>query len=216
MPGYYKKAIRLPVSQRQREVLEQVVRRGKSQRQHVTRARIVLMGSAGFGNQEIAAKLDIDRKTVYNWRTRWVSQTDHLSRIEEAEADDSVLSEAVLSALSDAPRSGAPVTYTAETVCQIIAVSCEDPLACGYPISHWTPQALRLEVIARTIVQDISPRQVGRFLKGGGSKAASSALLGTPTGGGQRSLLQAERDDLCVVSACEVSSPTRYASGQHG
>jgi len=183
MPGYYKKASRLPVSLRQREVLDQIVRRGKSQRQHVTRAQIILMGSAGFGNQQIAAKLDIDRKTVYNWRARWLSQTDHLSGI-EAEGDDSVLSEAVLSTLSDAPRSGAPVTYTAETVCQIIAVSCEDPLACDYPISHWTPQALRLELIARTIVADISPRQVGRFLKGGRSKATSSALLGTPTGCG--------------------------------
>ena len=76
-------------------------------------------------------------------------------------------------------------------VCQIITVSCEDPSKCGYPLSHWTPQALRLEVIHRQIVSDISVRQIGRFLKGGGSQAASNlpvragartqtgALLGT-------------------------------------
>ena len=121
----------------------------------------------------------IDRKTVYHWRKRWLSQIDQLGQIEaEAEAEDA-LSKAIVSFLSDAPRPGTPVTYSAETVCQIIAVSCEDPSKCGYPLSHWTPQALRLEVIHRQMVSDISVRQIGRFLKGGGSQAASNALLGT-------------------------------------
>jgi transposase len=180
MPGFYKKARALPVSLRQCEVLEQIVRRSKSQQQHVKRARIIQMGSDSFGNQQIADRLDVDRKTVYHWRERWLSQTDPLCQI-EAEADDATLSKAILSTLSDAQRPGTPVTYTAETVCQIIAVSCEDPSKCGYPISPWTPQALRSEVIKRGIVKDISPRSVGRFLKGGRSKAASSALLGTAT-----------------------------------
>jgi len=168
MPGYYRKASALPVSQCQREILEQIIRRSKSQQQHVTRAQIVLMGSDGFGNEQIADTLSITRRTVYHWRERWQSQTDHLCQI-EVEADEKALSEATLSTLSDAPRPGVPVTYSAEMVCQIIAVSCEDPLECGYPISHWTPQALRLEVIKRDIVTDISPRSVGRFLKGGRS-----------------------------------------------
>ncbi|MEE1551048.1 MAG: helix-turn-helix domain-containing protein [Nitrospinaceae bacterium] len=183
MPGFYKKASPLPVSQRQRQILEQMVRRSKSQQQHVKRAQIILMGSEGFGNQQIADELDVDRKTVYHWRERWLSQTDPLLKI-EAEVDDSALSKAILSTLSDGPRSGAPVTYTAEMVCQMIAVSCEDPLKCDHPISHWTPQALRLEVIDRQIVEDISVRQIGRFLKGGRSKAFSSAVLGTSPGCG--------------------------------
>ena len=165
----YKKARALPVSPRQREILEQIVRRHKTQQQHVTRAQIILMGGDGFGNQQIADELNIDRKTVYHWRERWLSQTDRLGQIEaEAEAGDT-LSEAILSTLSDALRPGAPVTYSAQTLCQIIAVSCEDPLKCEYPLSHWTPQALRLEVIDRQIVSDISVRQIGRFLKSGRS-----------------------------------------------
>jgi putative transposase len=178
MPGFYKKANALPVSQHQREILEQIVRRYKSQQQHVTRAQIILMSGDGFGNMQIADELNVDRKTVYHWREHWLRQTDHLGQI-EAEADEEVLSETILSTLSDAPRSGAPVTYSAETVCQIIAVSCEDVSKCGYPFSRWTPKALRLEVIKREIVKDISPRSVGRFLKGGRSKTASGALLGT-------------------------------------
>lgn len=168
MPGYYKKASPLPVSVSQREVLEQIVRRNKSQQRHVKHAQIILMSSDGFGNQQIADKLSVDRKTVYHWRKRWLGQTDQLVKI-EVEADGAALSKTILSLLSDAPRPGTPATYTAEIVCQILAVSCEDPLKCDHPISHWTPQALRLEVIKREIVEDISVRQIGRFLKGGGS-----------------------------------------------
>ena len=185
MPGYYQKASPLPVSVRQCEILEQIVRRGRSQQQHVTRAQIILLGRDGLGNEQIADRLSISRRTVYHWRTRWLRETDHLGAL-EAEGDEKALSEAILSTLSDAPRSGTPVTYSAETVCQIIAVSCEDPSACGYPLSHWTPQALRLEVIDREIVSDISVRHIGRFLKGGRSDAFSGALLGTATGTGRR------------------------------
>lgn len=161
MPGYFQKASELPISRRQREILEQIVRRHKSPQQHVKRAQIILLGSQGFGNQQIADELGVDRKTVYHWRERWLSQREHLGQI-EVEADDT-LSKALASFLSDAPRPGTPATYSAETVCQIIATSCEDPEKCGYPISHWTPQALRLEVIKRKIVADISVRHIGRF-----------------------------------------------------
>ena len=102
MPGYYQKASPLPVSLRQRELLEQIVRRGKSQQQHVTRAQIILLGRDGYGNAQIADRLSISRRTVYHWRTRWLSETDHLSAL-EAEADEKALSEAILSTLSDAP-----------------------------------------------------------------------------------------------------------------
>ena len=117
---------------------------------------------------EVTEQLRIHRGTVSTWRKRWLRHQEHLALI-EAEADRRALSEAILSLLSDAPRPGTPVTYTAQMVAQIVALSCEDPKACGYPISHWTPQALRLEVIARDIVKDISIRSVGRFLKGGRS-----------------------------------------------
>ena len=71
MPGCYKKASALPVSHHQREILEQIVRRYKSQQQHVKRAQIILMGGDGFGNQQIADELHIDRKTVYHWPLCW-------------------------------------------------------------------------------------------------------------------------------------------------
>lgn len=187
MPGYYQKASPLPVSPSQRDILEQIVRRSKSPQHHVLRARIILLGSDGIGNEQVAQTLSTSRRTVYHWRSRWLANREHLLEVEaETETDAKALSDAVLSTLSDAPRSGTPATYSSETVCQIIAVSCEDPEKCGYPISHWTPQALRLEVIKRQIVRDISVRHIGRFLKRRGSQAASSALLGKTTRRGSR------------------------------
>ena len=168
MPGYYQKASALPVSVRQRTVLEQIVQRQKSQQRHVLRAGIILYSSEGMSITQVAEHLNIHRNTVSLWRSVWQSGQEHLTLI-EAQADARTLSEAVLSILSDAPRSGTPITYTAQVVAKIVALSCEDPKACGYPISHWTPQVLREEAIARDIVKDISIRSVGRFLKGGRS-----------------------------------------------
>lgn len=200
MPGFFKKAPVLAVSVRQRELLEQILRRPTSQQQHVLRARIIRLAADGQGNGQIAVALQVDRKTVYHWRTRWTEASAQLVAI-EAETDDPTFAKAILACLSDAPRPGAPVKYTAETVCQIIAVACEEPQACGHPISHWTPATLRAEIITRGIVDEISHRQVGRFLKGGGSQAASPPLLGTPPGCGSRSVCSTERRDLSALSA---------------
>ena len=174
MPFTKVPALSLPLWQR--EILEKIARRSKSLQQHVTRAHLLLLAADGFGNQEIAERLGINRKTVYHWRKRWLSAQEFLSAIKEE--DEKQLHKSILKLLSDNERSGAPATYSAEVVCQIIAVACENPQDCGHPISHWTPQALRLEVIKRHIVKDISVRQIGRFLKRSGFKTTPGALLG--------------------------------------
>jgi putative transposase len=79
--------------------------------------------------------------------------------------------------LADAPRSGAPATFTPEQVVRIVALACEDPRDCGRPITHWTTAELAEEAIERGIVENISPRSVGRFLRRGGFEAASDTLL---------------------------------------
>ena len=74
-------------------------------------------------------------------------------------------------------RPGTPATFSAEQICRIIAVACEEPEESGRPISEWTPRELADEVVKREIVESISPRQVGRFLKGERLEATSLALL---------------------------------------
>jgi hypothetical protein len=60
-----------------------------------------------------------------------------------------------------------------EQIVQIVAVACEQPESSRRPISHWTPRELAQEVVKRGIVQEISPRSVGRFLKGGNAATTS-------------------------------------------
>ena len=48
---------------------------------------------------------------------------------------------------------------------QIVALACETPQASGYRVSHWTPTELATEAIKRGILEKISPRSVGRFLR---------------------------------------------------
>jgi hypothetical protein len=59
-------------------------------------------------------------------------------------------------------------------------VACESPAASGRPVSHWTPRELAAEVIKRGIIDRISTRSVGRFLKRSGFKAASVPVLAQP------------------------------------
>lgn len=165
----------------QREVLGKIFRRSKSSQQHVTRAKIVLLAADGFTNQSIADQLNIHREKVRCWRGRWFAASEKLLTV-EMQDNEQQLHQQILETLSDMHRSGVMPTYTAEVVCQIIAVAFEKPEASGHPISHWTPAALRLEVIKRNIVEDISIRQIGRFLKRKGNKTASAALLGDATG----------------------------------
>ena len=75
------------------------------------------------------------------------------------------LREAILDALADALRPGAPAKFTAEQVSQIVSVACEPPELSGRPVNHWTVRELRDEVLARKIVETISRAQVGRILQ---------------------------------------------------
>jgi putative transposase len=66
---------------------------------------------------------------------------------------------------SDALRCGAPARIAAEQICAIVVLACEPPSASDRPVSHWSQQELGDEAMKRGIVDRISQRSVGRFLK---------------------------------------------------
>ena len=187
-----------PVSltERQRAVLEHVTRRQTSQHQLVRRARIILLAATGGNNDQIARHLDLDRGTVRTWRARWLASASRLDAAEAAGKPERVLRELVDEFLQDAPRSGAPDTFTAEQVVQIVALACEVPPAAARPTSHWTPKELAMEAVKRGIVAAISPRTVGRFLKSGRSEAPSESLLAQSQAGRSRRLRPAGGDGM--------------------
>jgi putative transposase len=141
------------------------------------RAKIVLAGTEfGRRNQQIARELAISHQTVSTWRGRWLEASGVLAEI-EAEGDGRELEQHIIEVLSDQHRSGAPPTFTAEQVCQIIAIACESPALSNRPITEWTPREIADEVIKRGIVETISATQVGRFLKRGGVETTSQPIL---------------------------------------
>jgi Homeodomain-like domain len=103
-------------------------------------------------------------------RRVWLENEERLSAAKEASERD--LRRAIEQTLCDRPRSGAPPTFTAEQVCQIVAMACEAPSQeSGRPVTHWSTTELAEEAVKRGIVKEISARSVGRFLKGGRSEA---------------------------------------------
>src|ERR1700692_5128310 len=103
----------------QREALEQLVRARSTSQQLALRARMILHAADGVGVRESARELDVWPKTVRYWRQRWREAPDGQSVPER---------------LCDAPRSGAPATYTPEQICAVIALTCERPWASERPI----------------------------------------------------------------------------------
>ena len=166
--------------------LERLIRRPTTPQGLVRRAQILLQAAQGANNAQIARHLGMHVETVRVWRARWVAAAD---RLEAAEAEVSAPTEVaaiVEEVLRDAPRPGAPPTFTAEQVVAIVALACEAPEDSERPPSHWNARELADEAQKRRIVETISPRSVGRFLKGGGRAAPSQSLLAPSEAGRSR------------------------------
>jgi transposase len=124
---------------------------------------MIILAADGLKIWEIAARRGVWRKTVSEWRSRWVSSSGTGATL--------------LERLSDAPRSGAPARITTEDICAIVALACERPEDGNLPFSHWSQQALADEAMRRGLVGQISQRSVGRILKRSRPQAASPAIL---------------------------------------
>jgi Homeodomain-like domain len=173
MPG---RAAKVLITERQQVVLQAMTRSRTCPQALAQRAAMILLAFDGWDNQDIAARLGCERHAVGLWRRRWAQAFRRLVLIECGEKA-SALPRAIDDLLSDLPRPGCPGKFTPEQITQILATACEPPEDSGRPVTHWTPRELADEVIQRGLVASISPRHVGRFLKGGGVAAASQPLL---------------------------------------
>jgi len=173
MPG---RAAKILITERQQDVLSTMTRSSTCPQALAQRARMILLAFDGLDNEEIAERLGCERHAVGIWRRRWAPEFQRLVLIECCEKE-SALSEAIAELLGDLPRGGCGGKFTPEAITQILAVACEPPEDSGRPVTEWTPRELADEAIRRGIVESISPRQVGRFLKYGRPPAASQPLL---------------------------------------
>lgn len=153
------------------------MRRTTSAQRLIRRARIILAAADGWNNEQIAHQLGLKRDTARLWRDRWLAAGPRLAVAEAEGADEAALTRCILLEFEDEPRAGAPPTFSAEQICQIIALACEPPATSGRPVTHWTPADLANEAIKRGIVTSISDRTVARFLGSGRPQAAPLGVL---------------------------------------
>jgi putative transposase len=158
-------AKKIELSEREEKLLEAIQRQRDVPQWLVKRSAVILKAASGATTSHIAATSGQRRDTVQRWRDRW-----YASQAEREQAEnEKALRQVIEQTLADEPRRGAPATFSAEQIVQIVALACEEPAVSGYPVSHWTPGEVRQEAIKRGIVESISERQVGRFLKRGRS-----------------------------------------------
>ena len=168
-------ASRIEVSERERKILEEYSRSTHQPLHLKIRAEIILQASRGLSNNAIERNLRLSPRRIKTWRDRYSDSREKIAKIEEEEPNK--LRSAIIKALSDEQRPGAPATFRDEQVAAILALACEDPASLGLPFSHWSSVSLRKEAIKLGVVESISSRQVSRFLKGRGFKAAQSSVL---------------------------------------
>jgi putative transposase len=159
------KALPIKLSIRTEQLLQQIVRGTTNPYRLVRRSKLILGAASGESNSSISRRLELDREQVALWRGRWKEQSEKLVTAEEELVTDKKLMALIEEILSDQPRPGTTKSFTVEQVVQIVAIACESPDSSQRPVSHWTPKELALEAIKRGIVENISPRSVGRFLK---------------------------------------------------
>ena len=132
---------------------------GHNTRQQIAkRARMILLAAEGKDNSAIGREVGVSRLTVKQWRERWL--TLEPIPLEELSAEERV---------EDLPRPGGPARITADQRCQLEALACESPEKSGGnplgAISQWTGREIADEMMARNIVETISPRHAARLLK---------------------------------------------------
>ena len=113
MPGPQPPAVNL--SEAEQQGLDELVKAHSTPQQLAVRARIILTASHGLNNEQVGRALHVGVDMVRYWRQRWLAgQVIPLSELSVEER------------LQDLPRAGKPSAITADQLCQITALACEN------------------------------------------------------------------------------------------
>ena len=126
-----------------RQCLQELIRSGTRSVRVVRRALILLKSDEGLTDEEIAEHVGCSDRTVRTVRKRFCTKN-------------------LDSAVYDAPRSGAPPTFTPRQQQQVIALACSDP---PEGRTRWTLQLLCEHAIEQGFVKSLSKSEVALWLK---------------------------------------------------
>ena len=113
------KAVAIVLSDAERGELEQRARRRRSSHGAARRARIVLLAADGLSNTAIAEKLDVSRRTVGLWRSRFAERR--------------------LAGLDDEPRPGAPRKIGDDKIAEVVTRTLE---TVPEDATHWSRRSM--------------------------------------------------------------------------
>ena len=102
---------RLILSERQRDILQGLVRRTHCPQAIALRAKVLLGADAGWGATEIGHKLGCSRELARRWRERF-AEVQAGWGTDAQEWDDDRLRGKIVEILEDRERSGAPAKFT--------------------------------------------------------------------------------------------------------
>ena len=122
----------LNLMREQKELLSGIARSRQTPHSLVLRTQIVLKAAAGDNNKTISQDDSLCEDTVGLWRKRWIEGAHELEQFAGKPKELRIL---IGKLLADKPRPGSPGIFSAEQVCQIIALACETP---PEYLSHWT------------------------------------------------------------------------------
>src|SRR3954453_13193353 len=107
MPG---KAAKVVITERQQEILRQMVRSRSCPQGLAQRARIILLAFGRLQNGPIAEPLGCERHGVGIWRRRWADAFEALVRIDLPQRVSALLT-AIEPTLSNSPRPGSTAPF---------------------------------------------------------------------------------------------------------
>jgi putative transposase len=128
---------------KERELLRQLISKGKEKVRKITRCRILLLTDDRKTDTQIIESLDIARNTIRQVRQRYVE-------------------EGLEAAINERKRSGAPKKFNGVQKAKITAMACSEP---PEGRSRWTLRLLADKVVELRIVDSISYKTVERTLK---------------------------------------------------
>ena len=137
------------------EMLEALLRKGKSAARKQTRARILLKAATGCKDAAIMEALAISATMIYTTRQRCVE-------------------EGVEAALHDRPRPGKTPKLTDKQCAHVIATACT-PSPAGH--DHWTLRLLADKVVQLGYADSFSHEAVRRLLKKHAEALASAGMV---------------------------------------
>jgi transposase len=137
------KRYRVSLTERDREQLLNIARRGKSSARKVKRSLILCKADEGLSDQQIAEALLVGASTVSRVRRRFVE-------------------EGLESALNERARPGQRRKLDGKQEAHLVAVACSQAPA-GH--AHWTLRLLADKVVELELADSISPETVRQVLK---------------------------------------------------